>query len=181
MEPYYPSIEPRMRGVLGPHGYEIVRFNHMRGKSPASYSILTARDMIEAIKSIDGPTSRRSCSSAPTCRWRARRRGRALARQAGDQRQRRHLLARLPHERHRRQALRLHAAVLAVLAASWAATEVPGDADAADGILELVGGAAGGGKIEAPSEHSVVQDLAADREARAELVLEAGADGDARS
>ena len=55
MEPYYPSIEPRMRGVLGPHGYEIVRFNHMRGKSPASYSILTARDMIEAIKSIDGP------------------------------------------------------------------------------------------------------------------------------
>jgi maleate isomerase len=55
MEPYYPSIEERMRGVLGPHGYEIVRFNHMRGKSPASYSILTARDMIEAIKSIDGP------------------------------------------------------------------------------------------------------------------------------
>src|SRR5499426_3761130 len=25
MEPYYPSIEARMRGVLGPHGYEIVR------------------------------------------------------------------------------------------------------------------------------------------------------------
>jgi maleate isomerase len=43
------------RRVLGPHGYEIVRFNHMRGKSPASYSILTARDMIEAIKSVDGP------------------------------------------------------------------------------------------------------------------------------
>jgi maleate isomerase len=55
MEPYYPSIEPRMRGVLGPHGYEIVRFNHMRGKSPASYSVLTARDMIEAIKAVDGP------------------------------------------------------------------------------------------------------------------------------
>jgi maleate isomerase len=55
MEPYYPSIEPRMRGVLGPHGYDIVRFNHMRGKSPASYSILTARDMIEAMRSIDGP------------------------------------------------------------------------------------------------------------------------------
>jgi len=50
MEPYYPSIEPRMRGVLGPHGYDIVRFNHMRGKSPASYSILTARDMIEAMR-----------------------------------------------------------------------------------------------------------------------------------
>ena len=55
MEPYYPSIESRMRGVLGPHGYEIVRFNHMRGKSPASYSNLTARDMIEAMKAIDGP------------------------------------------------------------------------------------------------------------------------------
>ena len=55
MEPYYPSIEARMRGVLGPHGYEIVRFNHMRGKSPASYSNLTARDMIEAMKVIDGP------------------------------------------------------------------------------------------------------------------------------
>ena len=54
MEPYYPSIEPRMRGVLGPHGYEIVRFNHMRGKNPTSYSVLTARDMIEAIKSVDG-------------------------------------------------------------------------------------------------------------------------------
>jgi maleate isomerase len=55
LEPYYPSIEPRMRGVLGPHGYDIVRFNHMRGKSPASYSILSARDMIEAIKAVDGP------------------------------------------------------------------------------------------------------------------------------
>ncbi len=56
MEPYYPSIEPQdARRARSPHGYEIVRFNHMRGKSPASYSILTARDMIEAIKSIDGP------------------------------------------------------------------------------------------------------------------------------
>jgi maleate isomerase len=55
MEPYYPSIEERMRGVIGAHGYEIVRFNHMRGKSPASYSVLTARDMIQAIKSIDSP------------------------------------------------------------------------------------------------------------------------------
>ena len=54
MEPYYPSIEPRMQGVLNPHGYEVLRFNHMRGKSPASYSILTAEDMIKAIKSIDG-------------------------------------------------------------------------------------------------------------------------------
>lgn len=54
MEPYYPCIEPRLQGVLGAHGYEIVRFCHMRGKSPASYSVLTARDMINAVKSIDG-------------------------------------------------------------------------------------------------------------------------------
>jgi maleate isomerase len=55
MEPYYPSIEPRLQGVLAPHGYRVVRFNHMRGKSPASYSMLTARDMIAAIRAIDGP------------------------------------------------------------------------------------------------------------------------------
>ncbi len=54
MEPYYPCIEPRLRGVLGAHGYEIVRFCHMRGKSPASYSVLTAQNMIKAIRSIDG-------------------------------------------------------------------------------------------------------------------------------
>jgi maleate isomerase len=54
MEPYYPCIEPRLKGVLGAHGYEIIRFCHMRGKSPASYSVLTAKDMINAVKSIDG-------------------------------------------------------------------------------------------------------------------------------
>lgn len=54
MEPYYPCIEPRLKGVLGAYGYEIVRFCHMRGKSPASYSVLTAKDMIDAVKSIDG-------------------------------------------------------------------------------------------------------------------------------
>lgn len=55
MEPYFPSIEPKMIGVFGAKGYEIVRYNHMRGKSPASYSMVTAKDMIDAIKSIDGP------------------------------------------------------------------------------------------------------------------------------
>lgn len=55
MEPYFPSIEPKMIGVFGAKGYEIVRYNHMRGKSPASYSVVTAQDMINAIKSIDGP------------------------------------------------------------------------------------------------------------------------------
>ena len=45
----------KLNGVLGAHGYEIVRFCHMRGKSPASYSVLTAQDMIKAARSIDGP------------------------------------------------------------------------------------------------------------------------------
>src|SRR4029450_9725923 len=55
MEPYYPCIEPRLNAVLGAHGYEVVRYCHMRGKSPASYSVLTAQDMIKAARSIDGP------------------------------------------------------------------------------------------------------------------------------
>src|ERR1041384_3407830 len=55
MEPYYPCIEPRLNAVLGAPGYEIVRFCHMRGKSPASYSVLSAQDMIKAARSIDGP------------------------------------------------------------------------------------------------------------------------------
>jgi maleate isomerase len=55
MEPYYPSIEPKMVGVFGAKGYDIVRYNHMRGKSPTTYSVLTAQDMIRAVKAIDGP------------------------------------------------------------------------------------------------------------------------------
>lgn len=55
MEPYYPSIEPKMVGVFGARGYDVVRYNHMRGKSPTAYSVLTAQDMIRAIKAIDGP------------------------------------------------------------------------------------------------------------------------------
>ncbi len=55
MEPYFPSIEPRMDGVMGELGYEIVKYRHLRGKSPATYSHVTEQDMIEAIKSIDDP------------------------------------------------------------------------------------------------------------------------------
>ena len=55
MEPYFPSIEPRMVGIFGAAGYEIVRYNHMRGKSPTTYSVVTAQDMIRAIRAIDGP------------------------------------------------------------------------------------------------------------------------------
>lgn len=55
VEPYYPVIEPKMRGVFGAHGFEIVRYNHLRGKSPSTYSMLTAADMIEALRKVDGP------------------------------------------------------------------------------------------------------------------------------
>jgi maleate isomerase len=55
LEPYFPSIEPRMVGVFGAAGYEIVRYNHLRGKSPTTYSVVTARDMIAALKATDGP------------------------------------------------------------------------------------------------------------------------------
>ena len=55
MEPYYPVIEAKMRGVFEPRGFEIVRYNHMRGKSPASFSVVTAKDMIDGLKAIDGP------------------------------------------------------------------------------------------------------------------------------
>ena len=54
MEPYFPSIEPGMQGMFGPFGYEIVRYKHMRGKSPTSYSILSAQDMIQGMRAIDG-------------------------------------------------------------------------------------------------------------------------------
>ncbi len=55
MEPYYPAIEPKIIGVFGAKGYEVVRYNHLRGTNPATYSVLTAQDMIRAIKAIDGP------------------------------------------------------------------------------------------------------------------------------
>ena len=105
-----------MRGVLGPHGYEIVRFNHMRGKSPASYSMLTARDMIEAIKSIDGPDVEAIVqfgANLPMARL-ADEAERWLDKPVISVNVATYWHA-LPHERHRRQALRLHPAVLAVL------------------------------------------------------------------
>jgi len=55
MEPYFESIEPRMGGVIGELGYEIVKYGHMRGSSPATYSHVTEQDMIGAIRSIDDP------------------------------------------------------------------------------------------------------------------------------
>lgn len=54
VEPYWPVIESHLNGFLGEHGYEVVRFNHMRGGQPTKYSVLTARDLIGALKAVDG-------------------------------------------------------------------------------------------------------------------------------
>ncbi len=53
MEPYFPSIEPRMESMFAEMGYEIVKYRHMRGASPATYSHVSDRDMIQAIREID--------------------------------------------------------------------------------------------------------------------------------
>lgn len=55
VEPYYPVIQPRMQSFFGEHGYEIVRFNHMKGPQLTEYTRVTATHMIEALRSIDGP------------------------------------------------------------------------------------------------------------------------------
>ena len=54
VEPYYPVIETPMRSFLGAHGYEVVRFNHMRGRQPTQYSVLRAQDLIAALRAVDG-------------------------------------------------------------------------------------------------------------------------------
>ena len=82
MEPYYPCIEPKMVGVFGAKGYEVVRYNHMRGKSPTSYSVLTAQDMpgagqdahvrdVDVAIGADGHTARREQPGARNRRDRA--------------------------------------------------------------------------------------------------------------
>jgi maleate isomerase len=55
VEPYYPVIQPRMQSFFGEHGYEVVRFNHMKGPQLTEYTRITTADMIAALKSIDGP------------------------------------------------------------------------------------------------------------------------------
>ncbi len=55
LEPYYPIIEDKMRGVFGAHGYDVVRYNHLRGKSASTYSMVGAEDMVEAFRAVDAP------------------------------------------------------------------------------------------------------------------------------
>lgn len=55
VEPYYPVIQPRMQSYFAECGFEIVRFNHMQGPQLTEYTRVTAKDMIAALRSIDGP------------------------------------------------------------------------------------------------------------------------------
>jgi maleate isomerase len=55
VEPYYPVIQPRMQSFFGEHGYEVVRFNHMKGPQLTEYTRISAADMIAALHSIDSP------------------------------------------------------------------------------------------------------------------------------
>lgn len=55
VEPYYPVIQPRMQSFFGEFGYDVVRFNHMKGPQLTEYTRVTAHDLIEALRSIDGP------------------------------------------------------------------------------------------------------------------------------
>lgn len=55
VEPYYPVIQPRMQSYFAEFGYEVVRFNHMKGPQLTEYTRVTAHDLIEALRGIDGP------------------------------------------------------------------------------------------------------------------------------
>ena len=55
VEPYYPVIQPRMQSYFAECGFEIVRFNHMQGPQLTEYTRVTAKDMIAALRGIDGP------------------------------------------------------------------------------------------------------------------------------
>jgi maleate isomerase len=55
VEPYYPVIQPRMESFFGECGYEVVRFNHMKGPQLTEYTRLSAQDLIAGLRSIDGP------------------------------------------------------------------------------------------------------------------------------
>jgi maleate isomerase len=44
-----------MQSFFGEYGYEVVRFNHMKGPQLTEYTRIGAADMIAALKSIDSP------------------------------------------------------------------------------------------------------------------------------
>jgi len=63
MDTLIPVDRAAHEGVRGSRVRDRPLQQHAR-QEPASYSVLTARDMIQALKSIDGDEHERSCSSA---------------------------------------------------------------------------------------------------------------------
>ena len=55
VEPYFPIIQPRMESYFAECGYEIVRFNHMRGDQFTGYTRTTPEALIAALKETDHP------------------------------------------------------------------------------------------------------------------------------
>lgn len=55
IEPYFPVIQPRMQSFFAECGFEVVRFNHMQGPQMTEYTRVTKSDLIDALRSVDGP------------------------------------------------------------------------------------------------------------------------------
>lgn len=56
VEPYYKTIEPKMEGIFGELGYDIVKYKHLQGKSPNTYCHLTDEEIVDAFRQIDDPS-----------------------------------------------------------------------------------------------------------------------------
>ncbi len=54
VEPYFPIIQPRLESFFREAGYEVVRINHLKGPQFSQYTRVSARYLIDAIRSIDG-------------------------------------------------------------------------------------------------------------------------------
>ncbi len=55
VEPYFPVIQPKIEQYFGEFGYDVVRFNHMKGGQFTEYAQVTARSMIQSLRAIDSP------------------------------------------------------------------------------------------------------------------------------
>lgn len=55
VEPYFPIIQPRIESYLNEQGFEVARFNHMKGPQFSEYTRVSAAYLIEALRSVDSP------------------------------------------------------------------------------------------------------------------------------
>ena len=68
-----------MEGIFGELGYDIVKYNHLQGKSPAIYCHLTDEEIVNAFKEIDDPSVECLVQFGATCRGPASPTSRTLA------------------------------------------------------------------------------------------------------